>query len=335
MGASLSTNTLNQYTHTQLLLHRPVISLVALFLYLFSGHIYAENNKGMSQACLRDIPTEDTYLDTTHSYLSSWFCEPANWFDNFFADDRIYEEGHAGSKLRWRNDLIFNEGSPSEFLTTVSASVLLPKVSKRLKLVFDSEEKDDLSDVLPDNTDNAQGSLSFLYDFLDSQKANLSLKLRLSPSITLRYRYTNAINDLLLTRFTQSIYREEGAFGTITRFDIDRTIDKQNALRWTNQAEIIEGKDGLEWLSAFVVFHRINDSSALSYEASITGETRPFDLVTDSRLGIRYRRNFHRSWLFYELVPEVTWPKESITSHRHSVFAFVTRLEIYFEKLKK
>jgi len=312
-----------------------MILLVLALLLSFSDPVFAENNNKTDQACLRDLPTEDTYLDTTHSYLSSWFCEPANWFDNFFADDRVYEEGHARTKLRWRNDLVFSEHESPDFLTIVSASLVLPKISKRLKLVFDSEEQDDLADVLPDTADNAGGSVGFLYDFVDSQKANLSLRLRFTPSITLRYRYTHAISEILVTRFTQNIYREEGAFGASTRFDIDRTIDTVNAIRWSNQVEIIEGNDGLEWISALVLFHRINDVSALSYEASVTGETRPSDLVTDSRLGVRYRRNFYRSWLFYELAPEITWPRASITDDRHSIVAFVTRLEIYFEKIKK
>lgn len=308
--------------------------LFFLLLFMSSRSHSNDNEKNIEQACSRKTPIEDTYIDTTHSYLTSWFCEPANWFDNFFADERLYEEGHAGTKLRWRNDLVFTEYASPEYITTVSASLLLPKISKHLKLVFDSEEQGDLADVIPGDTDNTRGSLSFLYDFLDSQKANLSLRLRFTPSITLRYRYTHPINETLLTRFTQNIFREDGTFGTNSRLDIDKTIDNKNAVRWSNQLEIIEDTDGLEWLSALVVFHRINDSSALSYEASITGETRPFDLVTDYRLGIRYRRNFHRSWLFYELVPDITWPREFIADDRRPVFAFITRLEVYFESIK-
>ena len=33
-------------------------------------------------------------------------------------------------------------------------------------------------------------------------------------------------------------------------------------------------------------------------------------MITNYRLLTRYRRNFLRSWLFYELVPEISWPRK-------------------------
>ena len=304
-------------------------------LLLYSSLSSAGSSTKVGHTCLRQISDNDTYIDTTHSYITTWFCEPANWFDNFFSDESLYEEGRAGAKIRWRNDIVFSENASPDFITAINARLQLPNTSKRLKLVFESDELENTTAAIPETTDNAQGTLGFLYDFIDSQKANLSLRISFSPSIALRYRFTHSINDGLITRFTQSIFRKEGRFGSISRFDIDSTIDDKNALRWSNEIEIVDHIDGLEWVSALVLFHRIDDKSALSYESSVTGITEPYDLMTDYRLAVRYRRNIYRRWLFFEIAPQVTWPKIEPIDKRHSIFALTLRLEVFFESINR
>ena len=313
-----------------------IASISAIFISLLSYSSLSHADDVTTQArqtCLRQISHDDNYLDTTHSYITSWSCEPASWFDDFFTDERLYEEGNAATKIRWRNDVVFSENTSPDFITTINARLQLPNTSKRFKLVFESENQTDTSETVPNTNDVNQGTLGFLYDFIDSKKSSLRLRLNLSPSITLRYRYTHSVNETLITRFTQSLYREESSFGTISEFDIDKTIDEKDAIRWSNQIEIVDHLDGMEWITALVWFHRIDEKSAMSYETSATGITEPQALTKDYRLGIRYRRNIYRKWLFYEIAPQVTWPIISITDERHSIFAVTFRLEVFFESI--
>ena len=315
-------------------IYSSLISVIVISLLSYSSLSRAEDvTSKVRQNCLREIAHDDNHLDTTHSYITSWFCEPASWVDEFFTDERLYEEGRAATKIRWRNDVVFSEKASPDFITTINARLQLPNTSKRFKLVFESENQDDISETIPDTNDINEGTLSFLYDFIDSTKANLRLRLSLAPSITLRYRFTHAFSETLITRFTQSLYRKEGSFGTISAFDIDKAIDEKNAIRWNNQIEVVDHLDGMEWITALVWFHRINEKSALSYETSATGITEPQALTMDYRLGIRYRRNIYRKWLFYEVAPEVTWPKISNNDVRHSIFAVTLRLEVFFESI--
>jgi hypothetical protein len=81
---------------------------------------------------------------------------------------------------------------------------------------------------------------------------------------------------------------------------------------------------------------RLSKKGSVSYETGIVGITEPESLVTNYRLGMRYRRNIHRDWLFFEFIPEVTWPlelsenRETIITDRHSVISVIFRLEIHF-----
>jgi hypothetical protein len=58
--------------------------------------------------------------------------------------------------------------------------------------------------------------------------------------------------------------------------------------------------------------------------------------VTNYRLGIRYRQNIHRDWLFFEITPDISWPlelsedRETVLNDRHSVMSIIIRLEVHF-----
>jgi hypothetical protein len=64
-------------------------------------------------------------------------------------------------------------------------------------------------------------------------------------------------------------------------------------------------------------------------------------MVTSYRLGVRYRRNIHRDWLFLEITPDISWPidlsedRTEIIRERRSVLQLIIRLEIHFNTTKK
>ena len=79
----------------------------------------------------------------------------------------------------------------------------------------------------------------------------------------------------------------------------------------------------------------------MSYEASAVGITRPEPVVTNYRLGVRYRQSIHRDWLFFEVSPDITWPitlsedRETVLEERRSVYSILVRLEVHFGNAKK
>ena len=93
---------------------------------------------------------------------------------------------------------------------------------------------------------------------------------------------------------------------------------------------------GVDWSQAFVLFQRITRKSSVSYESGIVGITEPDSLVTNYRLGIRYRQNIHRDWLFFEISPDITWPvtlsddRDEVIEERRSVLSILVRFEVHF-----
>jgi len=284
---------------------------------------------------------DPSWYDSTHAVMNTVFCEPALWFDSFYGSDRVIAEV-GGTYVRWRNDFIQIEGQGFRFRTNLNFSIELPKISHRLKLTFEGDEDPVLQDVLPDDqAEQDTNTLGFRLDVKETDRSNFNISVSAKPRIRARYRYTYPVSDKFLIRFTQEIQNEKGVNGARTRIDFEKAIPPAKLFRATTEGFISEEFDGVDWAQAFILFKRLSQKSSVSYEVSAAGITRPESLVTNYRLGIRYRQNIHRDWLFFEVTPDVSWPiglsedRETITSDRHSVMSIIVRLEIHFANTGK
>jgi len=288
-----------------------------------------------------DPSARGSWYDSTHAVMNTAFCEPALWFDSFFASDRVIEEV-GGTYVRWRNDFIQDEEEGFSFKTNLNFSVELPKVSSKIKLVFEGDDDQDLKDVLPGGQQaDVNNELGFRFDIKDTDRSKFNVSFSAKPRIRARYRYTYPVLADFLIRFTQEIQNEEGINGARTRIDLEKAFIPFILLRSSTEGFVSEEYDGVDWSQAFSLFHRLDRKSSVSYEASAVGITRPEPLVTNYRLGVRYRQNIHRDWLFFEITPDITWPidlsedRETIVKERRSVMSLIVRFEVHFGNMRK
>jgi hypothetical protein len=302
-----------------------------------------QNAEEQPEKC-RDSATlqgEPSWYDSTHDVMSAAFCEPALWFDDFFASDRVLEEV-GGTYVRWRNDFIFNEEDGFKFKTNLNFSFELPRISSKLKLVFEGDDDQDLRDTLPGGqAEDTTNQLGFRFDVKDTDRSSFNISLSGAPRIRARYRYTYPVREDFLVRFTQEIQNEEGVNGGRTRLDLEKAFHTYKLLRSTTDGFYAEDFAGIDWSQSFSLFHRRDQKSSISYEVSAVGITEPEAMVTSYRLGVRYRRNIHRDWLFLEITPDISWPidlsedRTEIIRERRSVLQLIFRLEIHFNTTKK
>jgi hypothetical protein len=287
--------------------------------------------------CDRGLDTYDyekSWYDETQIYINSSFCEPALWFDNFFGNERVFLEGNAGTYIRWRNDFIYNEEEYFSFNSDLTFSVELPGMEDRLRLTFESDADENLRDISPDGNKNS--TLGLQLDVKENDRSKLNISMSLSPRIRLRYRYTYPVSESITLRFTQELQREEAVNSARSLIDFEKLFKNQLFFRSSTEGKVSEEYEGVDWLQAFVLYQRVNKKTSLAYELSANGITEPLVLATNYRAGIRLRKNFHRKWLFYEVVPELSWPvtldeeRLEITKNRRSVWAILFRLEVHF-----
>ncbi len=291
-----------------------------------TDNLYAE--------CTVDKADDANLIDDVHIYLNESFCNPAIWFDSFFSNERIDEELRPGSSLRWQNDYIEDEFGVSQYTTKLRGSFKLPKASKKLRLVFEGDPEDSVSDIVHSNTEDTESNIGLLYEFTRSPRASLSSKLSLSPSLTIRYRYSLPVSDHFTSRFTQQLFYKDSAFGASATVDFIYSFSEDLILRQANNLGRTEDDEASKWFSRLTLFQRLNEKSALSYEASYDGTTKPETFATNARIAVRYRRQIYRKWLFFEVAPQVTWPRELITDKGKKTWALFVRLEANFVNLK-
>ena len=282
-----------------------------------------------------------SWYDSSHAVMNTVFCEPALWFDSFFGSDRVLEET-GGTYVRWRNDIVQTEGQGTKFTTNLNFSVELPRISQRLQLTFEGDEDQELQDVLPGGeTEDSTNSLGFRLDVKDTARSKFNISVSAKPRIRARYRYTFPLSNESLIRFTQEIQNEKGVNGARTRLDFEKAFLPVKLFRATTEGFIAEDFSGVDWSQAFSLFQRLSKKSSVSYEAGIVGITEPDSLVTNYRLGIRYRQNIHRDWLFFEITPDISWPlelsedRETVVNDRHSLMSIIVRLEVHFANTRK
>jgi hypothetical protein len=132
------------------------------------------------------------------------------------------------------------------------------------------------------------------------------------------------------------LQREKAVNSSRSLFDYEHSFKENLVFRSSTEAILSEEYDGVDWLQAFVLYQRVNKKTSLSYETSVNGITQPWRIATNYRIGFRFRKNFHREWLFYEIAPEYTWPitleaqRSSIEIERRSKWLIFFRLEIHF-----
>lgn len=291
-----------------------------------------------------------TWLDQIHGFVDKNLCEPAVWFDSFFGQEHTLEDVRPGAFVRWRNSARWTEGQGFTYLRDFSFRYRLPNLDRLLKkarLVVESRSTADKFTTQPGQAvdpglDPATGARSptvgVRADFLTLLRSLVSYDMGikahwpLDPFARLRYQYTKTLGKAYLLRFNETaLDRYIEGFTETSELDLEKKITTFTLLRWSNYATYSEGTAGVTWNTGISLFSQLTPKSAISYDTSMWGVSHPDWVVQDYRIGSLYRRNFYRSWLFFELSPEVTWPKD-VHGRRNSTFAFTATLEAQFGK---
>ncbi len=287
---------------------------------------------------------KDGFLDLTYSYLSRTFSGPAVWFDSFFGDERIVEENLPGTFVRWRNMLRWPEDAPVIGRSFLQASLRLPKLKKKLRLIITGEQEDEQSaDSAAAQVDTAsstqktgtQSDVGLRYELVEKRESKFDvgagIRLRhLQTFARARYLYTHPLSASLFLRFSETAYLwEDDGFIETTRLDLERSLTKSTLVRFSNSIIYTEAGQGLLWTPGMSLFHQLTPKDAVSLDISANYVTRPETDWVNFRVGARYRKNFYRPWLFFEFEPEITWPRDAYRN-RTSQRAVMCFLEVHF-----
>lgn len=235
-------------------------------------------------------------------------------------------------------------GSGFAFKPQIRMKIRLKALQRRVSIIILGENDDETnsSTALAATAENApliaparqSTRIGFQYtalDWLNSRfDADIVVNSKLVPEPSLRARQKLYSSPRTLSRFTVTgFWEQKHRFGQTTQVDYAHQFARKWAyditLKGTQSQDIPE----LAWDNIINTAYQISSRDGLALHLEAFGPTRPHAMVQNYHSSVVYRRNFYRSWMFYEIEPGVDWPY--INSHRHPVLSTAFRLEFQFK----
>ena len=318
-----------------------VIKRLLVILILWPGAGVAQE----AQTFYSEEPSYFDWLDKPRDYLSERFVSLSNRVDRFFTDERVFQESRT-SYLRFYGDLVLKKSGSSDFNPQLQAKVILPALEKRLHILLESDSN--ITGEVPTAavpTQSGAPKVNVPNDFraavqvqvADTPRWNINTDaglrfhgLTLPPFARVRASRVQTVRQWQL-RFTEAVYwYEQSGMGESTQFDADYKFNDRYLGRSRTQAIWSDHDQRFDYEQSFYLFHPIDESHALSYGASIYGQSQPNTHVNDYALSATWRTRVHREWLFFDIQPGLSWPE---TDDFHVTPTLLLRVEAVFGDL--
>ncbi|MCC6543110.1 MAG: hypothetical protein IT392_01240 [Nitrospirae bacterium] len=295
-----------------------------------------------------------TWLDRIHAMVQEKTCQPAVWFDSFFGEDHVLLDLRPGAFIMFRNSARLTEGLKVAYASDFSISLDLPRWESTLRhasLYIESRSEIDKSTVqqgqpiqpepgLNQKTGVRQPIIGVRIDpyikslaLLISVDSGVKINMHPNAFFRMRYQYSKKLGKANIIRLSEiAMYRAVEHFSNTVRFEVERNISTFSLVRWGSSINYIDDTPGVKWDTGISYFTLLTRKSAISFDTSVWGVNDPEWTIENYRVGVLYRLNFYRPWLFFEIEPEVTWPVDEKSGHRNPVLALMSTLEIQFGK---
>jgi len=281
---------------------------------------------------------EISWVDSSHSYATERAQALTEWMDNYFGEPN-YELESAESLIRIDFTSDWDEEDGTNNNVRLRGKLQLPKISKRLNIVFSDESGDELDPG--EEQRKLDDNFGLLYRVAEDKHSRFDLTMgitwnRVRPGV--RYRYQGALSDITTYRFTQRLQYDnsDGGYAT-SQIELNRVLGEDTVLRWNNRAIYGEETDGTEWISRLSLFERRADTRqrrelGINYFGAVNGVTSPDSYVKNYRLGILFRRQIYRRYLFFEVEPAYNYRKRDPDEKRQFAWSIALRFQIALER---
>ncbi|MEP1473127.1 MAG: hypothetical protein ABJK25_19275 [Halieaceae bacterium] len=282
-----------------------------------------------------NIEEDINWVDDSHAFVTDQAQALTEWMDEFFGDP-TYDVERAESLLRLELIDDWESDGGHDVKIRLRGKLQLPKISRRLNLVFSGQD----SEFADEADRDVEDAVGLQYELREGGRSRVDLTMGLAsgnlrPGV--KYRSEAPIDDRHSYRFVERLQYEDGeGFYSITQLDLNRVRNEDSVWRFSNRGIWGENTDGVEWRTRLALRTRYNIEArrpyAINYFGSIRGITRPDSYVKNYRLGLTWRRQVYRDFLFMELEPAINYRRPNLDKDRDIVWGFVVRLEIALER---
>ncbi len=284
-------------------------------------------------------------VDAQRDYLSGQFVSYVKNIDRFFGDDRNYLESNK-SVLQLDVTRVIGRGTERKFVLSGRAKVHLPSTEQRLNLLIESNPDQNVTgeqakikataieEVAAPESIAAAARFENAIEKRAHYSADAGIKfqgLNTSPFARVRGRYSLTM-DVWRARAAETLFWfNTTGVGSTTELDFERPINDSMLFRVSSNAAWLRDTGNFDLRQDLSVFHTLNERSAMLYQASAIGVSRPKLEVTEYVLLMLFRYRLHRKWVYLELSPQLHFPK---AMNFRSNPQLVMRLEFLFDDIK-
>jgi len=255
-------------------------------------------------------------LDRHKEYVDTQVQRASLWVDSFFVDP-AYEAEQANSQFRFRPELYYSKEDDFKARLRVRARLNLPNMGRRVSLVVGAEDESGFDDSVDDPSDDGIIGLQFFMKESSRWNTSLSAGIKFNEFagfVGPRVRYADVLGEKGSYRFTQTIRWQTNNYWQFnSRLDLNRVINDRLFFRQTFdgrwRGEKAEEEGYRTQISSFLT-QRVSSVSGFQYEFSTVFHTQPDTHVDEYVLAVRYRKRTSRDWLYYEIVPQVSFEDE-------------------------
>lgn len=278
-----------------------------------------------------DPDEEITWLDETEEHVGRKADELARRLDNFFGEP-IDDYSRAHSRLRVLVGATYDDVDELEYRFKIRGKVDLPKLERRLAIVFEGEEGEPFGKQEIEEDQNRAG---FQLNVSEAGRHRFDLATNVNSSLDLRagvrYRYDRLFSDAFDARYVQDLaYDTNKKTFTRGRLYLNYLTSETSMLRGLGRLEYGEDSRGVEWQVGSVWVFQLDEHTALSPAIYAVGQTDP-ELTRNYGLGVRYRTNIYKDFLFMEVIPGYVWKKPNEFVDRKGTWGIGLYFEMHFE----
>jgi hypothetical protein len=267
--------------------------------------------------------------------------DTSNSIDNYF----IEENGTVVSKTyaELKTSFALESGRSSEYTIRLRLRLNLPKIQKKLRVVFEDSDSDDsfYDSTKLDNDrhlDEKEYYLRFEYFDYIINKLNFSMsggvklnQLDIYPYANLKVKYNVDNSDdnkrVVSNRFRYYINDDiENVISYNILYPIEEALDcsVRNRFRYRNW------QDYQDIVNSVSCIKTIRDDRYLSVGASLVSELEDSDITLQyPKIYWTYRGKLYKQWIYYELTPSFLWRVENDYDES---YRFMVNIGMIFKK---
>jgi hypothetical protein len=260
--------------------------------------------------------------DAPRDYLAEQFVGFAGYIDNFFGDDRNFQESNK-SVLQFDITRVVGRGAEQRFVLSGRAKVHLPNLEKRLHLLLETDPDKNVTGEQPQAQNTAISEVGAPESFAAAARFENAVEMRAHysadagiqmqgletrPFVRGRGRYTVSVEQWQIKLAETLFWFNNTGIGATTQLDFERRISEPRLFRASTHGTWLKGTQNLDLNQNLSVFHTLDERTGLLYQASAIGVSRPQWQVTEYIALVAYRYRLHRDWMFIELSPQLHYP---------------------------